>query len=154
MHSLERLLKIKLPFTRDSDEATPSSGEGSNDEISSSGAIRLHSHKRLTPDDIASVVASYQDGQTTIRLAEQFGVDRRTISKVLTDASVSLRGRPLSEQQIDEAVVLYKSGLSLAKVGKVVGAQARTIQLRLRERGVTTRDTHGRSRRAEAGTSI
>jgi len=47
---------------------------------------------------------------------------------------------PLTAEQIDEAVALYRQGLSLARVGKQLGVTARTVQLRLRERGVVMRD--------------
>lgn len=147
VHTLERLLKQKLPLIRESADVEVTSGQGSNDKIRfPDDAVSLHSLKRLNAEDVARIATYYKDGQTTIQLAEQFDVNRRTISKVLSEKGVALRGRPLTEKQIDEAVRLYELGLSLAKVGTIVGAQARTVQLRLRERGVTMRDTHGRPR--------
>ena len=98
----------------------------------------------MKPQDIVGIVAGYKDGRNTIRLAAQFNVNRRTISEVLNREGVARRVRPLTERQIDQAVILYEAGLSLAKVGRVIGARPRTIQLRLRERGVQMRDTHGR----------
>lgn len=52
--------------------------------------------------------------------------------------------KPLDVHQVDEAVRLYEEGLSLARLGERIGASARTVQLRLSERGVAMRDTHGR----------
>ncbi len=53
---------------------------------------------------------------------------------------------PPTEAQIDEMVRLYESGLSLERIGKRVGFTAHTVLTYLRERGVRTRDTHGRAR--------
>jgi len=53
-----------------------------------------------------------------------------------------MRNRPLSENQIDEVVRLYGSGLSCAKVGKIIRVDEETIHRRLRERGVVLRGVH------------
>lgn len=146
-NALERLLERKWCFIRESDVVEVAPGEGSTVEISTvAGAVQLHGLKRLKPQDIAGIVAGYQGGQNTTKLAEQFKVSRRTISKVLNREGVTLRARPLTERQIDQAALLYEAGLSLAKIGRVIGARPRTIQLRLRERGVVLRDTHGRDK--------
>lgn len=50
----------------------------------------------------------------------------------------------MTERQIDRAVELYESGLSLIQVGKRVGADAETVRQRLRERGVVIRGAHER----------
>lgn len=55
---------------------------------------------------------------------------------------VNRRNRGLTDEQIREAVRLYEAGLSLARVGVIIGASARTVQLRLRQHGVATRDAH------------
>ena len=81
---------------------------------------------------------------TVYELGDEFGIERRTVSVILKRHGVRMRMQSLDEEAIDEAVRLYESGLSLAKVGERVGVTARTVQLRLRERGVTMRDTHGR----------
>ena len=92
------------------------------------------------------LVERYQSGVTVYELAEAFCCNRTTVSKVLKRLGVTLRMKPLTTEQIDEAVTLYEQGLSLARVGEQIGASARTIQLRLRERGIAMRDTHGRKR--------
>jgi hypothetical protein len=74
------------------------------------------------------------------------GSPRATIAQHLTSRGVVLRRKPLTQLQIDEAVRLYESALSLARVGERLGADPTTVQLRIRERGVVTRDAHGRVR--------
>ena len=144
-NAIERLLNRKWRFNRESDPAGVAPGEGSNKEISSlDNTVQLHGLKRLKPQDIVGIVAGYKDGRNTTKLAAQFNVNRRTISEVLNREGVSRRARPLTERQIEQAVILYETGLPPAKVGRVIGARPRTIQLRLRERGVKMRDSHGR----------
>ncbi len=57
-----------------------------------------------------------------------------------------MRRRPLCEEQIIEAIRLYQSGLSVAKVADQVGAKSETVRLRLIERGVQMRDSRGLTR--------
>jgi hypothetical protein len=48
--------------------------------------------------------------------------------------------------QVDDAIHLYKLGWSLARVGEHLNVDHTTVLTKLRERGVPTRDTHGRPR--------
>jgi DNA-directed RNA polymerase specialized sigma24 family protein len=59
---------------------------------------------------------------------------------------VSTRQSGLSADQIDQAVLLYGQGKSLAMIGNELGVDADTVHARLREQGVSMRDTHGRKR--------
>lgn len=84
-------------------------GEDSTRDISSD-AVQLYGLKRLKPQDIAGIVARYKGGENTANLAEQFQVNRRTISEVLNQKNVVRRARPLTERQIDQAVLHTKRG--------------------------------------------
>jgi hypothetical protein len=57
-----------------------------------------------------------------------------------------MRQRGLSPSQVDDAIRLYDSGWSLARVGEHLRVDPTTVLNRLRERGIPTRDTHGRPR--------
>jgi hypothetical protein len=59
---------------------------------------------------------------------------------------VPMRRRGLCPDQIDEAIRLYSSGWSLARVGEHLDVDPTTVMNRLRENDVLTRDTHGRPR--------
>lgn len=52
----------------------------------------------------------------------------------------------MSDTQIDEAVQLYGSGLSLARIGERLGFSPTTVRSQLPRRGVRLRDPHGRER--------
>ncbi|MFI6774251.1 hypothetical protein [Nocardia sp. NPDC050412] len=92
------------------------------------------------------LIHDYVAGATTYELSNRFGVDRRTISAILHRHDVPMRRRGLSPDQTDEAIRLYRLGWSLARVGKHFAVDPTTMLNRLRQRGVRTRDTHGRSR--------
>ncbi len=92
------------------------------------------------------LIRDYVAGATLCELGDRFGVDRRTVSAILHRHGVQMHRRGLSPGQIDEAIRLYGLGWSLARVGKHFDVDPTTVLNRLRERGVRTRDTHGRAR--------
>lgn len=106
--------------------------------------------KRLDEDEIGQLVAEYRAGSTIYGLAAKFGCHRTTVSEHLRTHGVQMRLRPLTEERIREAVRLYGSGLSSAKVGERVGATDKTVLARLRERGVVVRDAHDRPTKTDA----
>ena len=57
-----------------------------------------------------------------------------------------MRRRGHSLDQVDDTVHLYGLDWSLARVGERLGVDHTTVLTELRERGILTRDTHGRSR--------
>jgi transposase-like protein len=100
----------------------------------------------LTPDDLKQVAERYNAGATVYELAAEFGCHRATIAERLKLAGVAMRHQPTTIEQVDEIVRLYESGLSMVKVAEQVGVSARTVFNYLREKGVPTRDAHGRAR--------
>jgi hypothetical protein len=57
-----------------------------------------------------------------------------------------MRRRGLSPDQVDDAIRLYDSGWSLARIGDHLSINPTTVLNRLRAHGIPTRDTHGRPR--------
>jgi DNA-binding CsgD family transcriptional regulator len=100
---------------------------------------------RLNAKQVERLIVSYQAGATVYELANQFYIDRRTVSIHLKRRGVAFRYQPPSPQVIDTMARLYASGHSLASVGKQVGMNASSVRAHLRERGARTRDTHGRN---------
>ena len=83
-------------------------------------------------------------------LGAQFGIERRTVSAILHRHGVPMRRRGLSPDQVETAIHLYNLGWSLARVGDHLDVDHTTVLTTLRERGIPTRDSHGRPR-IEAG---
>jgi hypothetical protein len=102
--------------------------------------------RQLDQDHVQMLIRDYVAGATTYELGNRFGVDRRTISAILHRHDVPMRRRGLSSDQSDEAIRLYGLGWSLARIGRRFSVDPTTVLNRLRQRGVRTRDTHGRAR--------
>jgi DNA-binding NarL/FixJ family response regulator len=111
---------------------------------------------RLDEDRTRQLIAAYQAGSTVYQLADQFDIERRTVSAILHRRQVPMRGRGLTDDQVEDADRLYEQGWSLARIGDRMDVSADTVRKRLLERGVTMRDTQGRPRThasTEAGES-
>jgi hypothetical protein len=103
-------------------------------------------HRRLRPEQVKQLVVGYKTGLTVYQLAEQFRINRGTVSKLLEREGVPRRGRPLSAAQVQKATKLYAAGMSLVNVGKQLGCDGSTAHLALRKAGVRMRDCQGRER--------
>jgi hypothetical protein len=69
----------------------------------------------------------------------KFKLGKGTVLKILEDHGVARRNQPLSSEQRDEAIGLYLSGWSMAKVGRHFGRQHTVIRDLLR-RNYVVRD--------------
>ncbi|MCS4275148.1 lambda repressor-like predicted transcriptional regulator [Mycetocola sp. BIGb0189] len=91
-------------------------------------------------------MTEYQAGQTLKATAAKHGIHRVTVGQVLDRTGTAKRPKGMSPGQVDMTARLYDSGLSLADVGAQLGFDAVTIRTMLLQRGVKTRDSHGRRR--------
>jgi hypothetical protein len=71
---------------------------------------RKQLHRRLRSAEIKKLISGYQAGSTLYPLAEQFRINRETVSKLLERQRVPRRNRPLSPDQIEQAMELYATG--------------------------------------------
>lgn len=129
-------------------ERRPFAEESVDGNPESQGRMLKQRQTRLTEVQKDELVASYMKGSTVGHLAERFGCHRNTVSNLLKSRKIALRYASMTDAQIDQAVALYDRGLSLAQVGNELGFDDGTIRLRLIERGVPMRDSHGRPRHA------
>jgi hypothetical protein len=102
--------------------------------------------RQLDADQVQELIAGYRAGATVYELGDRFGIERRTVSNILKRHDVPMRRRGLSLEQADDAIHLYNLGWSLARVGAHFDVDHTTVLNKLRERGIQTRDTHGRPR--------
>ncbi len=99
---------------------------------------------RVTEKKAALIVEGYTAGKTVYELADEYRINRVTVSEVLKRQGVKLRRQPPTEEQIRQMARLYESGLSLKKVGDRLGFNATTVRANLLKAGVGMRDSHGR----------
>jgi hypothetical protein len=95
--------------------------------------------RRLGELEQLELVNAYRAGDSVYGLADRFGIARQTVSAVLERHGVARRYRILTPQDVDAAVRLYESGLSLVAVGERLGANASTVLNTLRKTGVRMR---------------
>jgi hypothetical protein len=98
--------------------------------------------KKLTPVEVDALCSLYQSGSSTYSLAKVYGIRRDRVSIILKRAGVTVdpgQLAKLSEKDKDRAAELYRSGLSLRKVGLQLGVTDNTVTKALDERAVTRR---------------
>lgn len=103
-------------------------------------------HRRLTDEQVAELAARYESGETRVALAERFGVDKSTVSKLLKSAGVKMRYRAIDPDDHAEVIRLYESGMTQAEVGEVFGSGPNPIGAILRQHGVPRRRAGPRKR--------
>lgn len=100
----------------------------------------------MNPATIEHVVADYEAGASSLRLAEHYGISKASVLRLQREQGVVIRHQSLTHEEAAEATRLYQQGLSLARVGKHLGREASMIHVTLRRAGVAIRDSHGRNR--------
>jgi hypothetical protein len=89
------------------------------------------------------LVERYEGGLAVRQLAEQFGIGRETVSKILRRREVVTRHRSLTPDQSELAAQLYRSGLSLVQVAEQMASGRTAIQNALIREGVDLRPRTG-----------
>jgi hypothetical protein len=69
---------------------------------------------RLDQNQTQRLIAGYQASSTVYQLADEFGIERRTISAILYRHDIPMRRRGLTNDQVDDAERLDEQGRSLA----------------------------------------
>jgi hypothetical protein len=104
------------------------------------------SQRRLSGDELESLLKSYEQGTRVNLLANQFGIHRSTVMDHLNRSSARRRYPALDMKGIETAKQLYGTGLSLRDVGILLEVHASTVGTVLRNAGVPLRDQQGRCR--------
>jgi DNA-directed RNA polymerase specialized sigma24 family protein len=99
---------------------------------------------RLSHDQVAELIASYQAGRTLEEVAAEFGIYVRTAAAHLEREGVPQRRRRLTPDQVTEAVQLYESGWSTIQIAKHLGIYAQSVRYQLVKEGVQLRPRPGR----------
>lgn len=102
--------------------------------------------QRLSPETIAEIIARYEAGESSPSLATTFSLSKGSIIRLLREADIPIRNQPLTEEQVNEAALMYESGQSLAKIAAHLGVDHTTVRRQLLKYGVRMRDSHGRNR--------
>jgi hypothetical protein len=119
---------------------------GRNAPVAARPRPRVHNiRKRLSPDDIARLVADYEAGSSTAALMKHYGLGKGTVLRILNEAGVTRKQNTGTVEQINQAVELYTQGWSLVRIGEHLGFCQSTVWLWLQERNVGMRRAWERS---------
>jgi len=102
--------------------------------------------KTLPPATVTALADAYRAGATINQLAARSGAHRTTVAAHLDRQAVPRRNRGLTDEQIRDAVHLYRSGHSLTRIANRHHVDPHTIRTTLLRHGIAMRDTHGRDR--------
>lgn len=102
--------------------------------------------RRLSPQTIEELVTRYTGGDSIRALSREYGVSRSGLCGLLQKEDVTLREQGVSREGVENAVRLYKSGLTIRQVAEHVGYSYGTIRTALHEHGVALRAGGRRNR--------
>jgi len=106
--------------------------------------------RRLPPYEIEELVARYNRGEFAPALSRTFGVSRGGLRTLLLAEGVSFRGHAITPEDVEKAVRLYESGLTITQVVAQIGYSYGTIRKALHDHGTRMR-LSSRGRRVASG---
>lgn len=147
--SYKAIIRAKRQITDTPDVGDPTSGEREETVVSgrvvdgfgetSTKSLRQE-QKRLSPEEIESVVAEYESGKTTYELAEQFGCHRQTISDILKKRGVKVnKGSALRKLDGDKVIAMYAEMHTSAEIAEQFDVRPQAIIRCLKANGVKIR---------------
>ena len=101
--------------------------------------MKRQTQRRLTVVQQEAVAAAYVAGRSGYALAQEYGIERRTVTAILRRQGVRTRHRTVTDEILVEATRLYSDGQSLAAIGRQFGVDAGTVLNAFRKAGVQTR---------------
>jgi DNA-directed RNA polymerase specialized sigma24 family protein len=98
--------------------------------------------RRLSPETLQQIQTDYQAGLSASQLAVRYHLNRASVRRLIQRAGIPPNRRPLTEAEIKQAVKLYATGLTVARVAAQLGRPATTVHATLRRGGVQLRSRH------------
>jgi DNA invertase Pin-like site-specific DNA recombinase len=99
--------------------------------------------RRLSSEQVQTLVAAYGAGIAVNELALHFKVHRATVLDHLNRSGSKRRYPALDQNQVAEAARLYRSGKSFRDVGIAFGVHASTVRHHLLRAGLEPRSRNG-----------
>lgn len=146
------LRTVDLEYLLSNNSATPVTADKARQILAAAEAgeappvvqtSRTRPWTRLSPDAQAEVVRRYSSGETSTALAEDFGVAKSTILRILRENSVVVRRQSLTGKRVTMAKRLYESGLSLSEAADQMFVNQETMRVAIIGAGVELRPPSG-----------
>jgi hypothetical protein len=112
-------------------------------DIQQSPPPRVHAlHRRLSPETQRRLQTEYQTGASANQLAIRYHLNRASVRQLIQRAGIPPNRRSLTEAEIEQAMKLYATGLTVALVAAELGRPPTTVHATLRQHGVQLRSRH------------
>lgn len=99
--------------------------------------------RRLSPEIVSEIVDKYEAGITTPALCAEYSLSKGGLLKVLGERGVEMRRQSLDAEQLNEAIRLYETGLSLQAVATRLGVSYNCVRQRFVKEEVPRRPRGG-----------
>lgn len=98
------------------------------------------------PDEAALQEAetAYLSGRSLKAVAKEVGIGHERLSRLLRERGLRLRNQSPTREETAQMKTRYKEGMSLERIGAVLGYSPGTVRAHLRAARVVMRDSHGR----------
>jgi len=109
-----------------------------------------HVHKlgqRLCEEQVQQLVKDYQAGATSTELRARYNLGKGSVLKILSEAGVEMRRRPLTDDDVAVLVERYLSGLTIREIAAEIGLPKTTVQDALERSGMEMRPAARRVRK-------
>ena len=97
--------------------------------------------QRLAPEVIEQIIVDYLAGSSTRKLGLKYGLHKNSILGLLKRNDVSKPRTKITDEQVDQALKLFRDGHSLVKAAQQLGLASTTMVRAFQRRGLPTR--HG-----------
>ena len=99
--------------------------------------------RRLSAETIAELVQAYCDGASTPELERRYALGHASVIRILHRHGVTMRNEGLADRNIPTAAELYRSGNTLAQLGKQFEISPNAVRRALVTAGVVMRPRGG-----------
>lgn len=98
------------------------------------------------PDEAALQEAetAYLSGRSLKAIAKEVGIGHERLSRLLRERGVRLRNQSPTREETAQMKTRYTEGMSLERIGAVLGYSPGTVRAHLLAAQVVMRDSHGR----------
>ena len=100
----------------------------------------VQAQKRLNDEEIASLLAGYENGKTANALAKQFGCNRTTVCNILKKHGLFVSNH-IAQKKLDAAdvIAMYSNMHKSQEIAEKYGVSPNVVIRFLRKRGITIR---------------
>ena len=96
--------------------------------------------KKLSQEEMDTIILKYEDGESTYMLAEEYGVHRETVSRCLKRHEITRTKQKLKLSALTKTIANhYESGKTMAWIAEEMSVSKHVVQYHVKKAGLSTR---------------